>query len=68
MVALQRALVRHLGIHRLRLVIGGSLGGMQVLEWALAAPDIVDAIAPIAVSGRHSPWAIAISEAQRQAI
>ncbi|MEO6486505.1 MAG: homoserine O-acetyltransferase [Thermoanaerobaculia bacterium] len=68
MVALQRALIRHLGIHRLRLVIGGSLGGMQVLEWALAAPDLVESIAPIAISGRHSPWAIALSEAQRQAI
>ncbi len=68
MVALQCALLRHLGIRRLRLVIGGSLGGMQVLEWALAAPDLVEAIVPIAISGRHSPWAIALSEAQRQAI
>ena len=67
-VAVQRALVRHLGIHRLRLVIGGSFGGMQVLEWALAAPDLVETIAPIATSGRHSPWTIAWSDAQRQAI
>lgn len=67
-VALQRALVRHLGIRRLRLVIGGSLGGMQVLEWALLEPDLVEAIAPIAAGGRHAPWAIALSEAQRQAI
>jgi homoserine O-acetyltransferase/O-succinyltransferase len=67
-VALQRTLVRHLGVRRLRLVIGGSFGGMQVLEWALAAPDVVEAIAPIATSGRHSPWTIAWSEAQRQAI
>ncbi|HYM61537.1 MAG TPA: homoserine O-acetyltransferase [Thermoanaerobaculia bacterium] len=67
-VSLQRLLVRHLGIKRLRLVIGGSLGGMQVLEWALAAPDLVEAIAPIAVSGRHSAWTIGLSEAQRQAI
>lgn len=67
-VAVQRALVRHLGIRRLRLVIGGSFGGMQVLEWALCAPDVVGSIAPIATSGRHSPWAIAWNEAQRQAI
>lgn len=67
-VAAQRALVRSLGIRRLRLVIGGSLGGMQVLEWAVTAPDLVESIAPIATSGRHSPWAIALSEAQRQAI
>lgn len=68
MVALQCALLRHLGVRRLRLVIGGSLGGMQVLEWALAAPDLVEAIVPVAISGRHSAWAIALSEAQRQAI
>ncbi len=71
-VAVQRALVRHLGIHRLRLVIGGSFGGMQALEWPLLveenAPDLVESIAIIAASGRHSPWTIAWSEAQRQAI
>lgn len=67
-VAVQRVLVRHLGIRRLRLVIGGSFGGMQVLEWALAAPDVVEAIVPIATNARHSPWTIAWSEAQRQAI
>jgi homoserine O-acetyltransferase len=67
-VAVQRALVRHLRIRRLRLVIGGSFGGMQALEWPLAAPDLVESIAVIAASGRHSPWTIAWSEAQRQAI
>jgi homoserine O-acetyltransferase len=67
-VAVQRALVRHLGVKRLELVIGGSFGGMQVLEWALSAPDLVESIVPIATSGRHSPWTIAWSEAQRQAI
>jgi homoserine O-acetyltransferase len=67
-VSLQRLLLRHLGVRRLRLAIGGSLGGMQVLEWAASAPDVVEAIAPIATSGRHSAWAIALSEAQRQAI
>jgi len=67
-VAVQRALIRHLGVHRLRLVIGGSFGGMQVLEWPLAAPDLVESFVPIATSGRHSAWTIAWSEAQRQAI
>jgi homoserine O-acetyltransferase len=67
-VAVQRALVRHLGIRKLRLVIGGSFGGMQALEWPLAAPELVDTVAVIAASGRHSPWTIAWSEAQRAAI
>jgi homoserine O-acetyltransferase len=64
-VRLQHALVRALGVRRLALVLGGSLGGMQVLEWALLYPAMVDAIAPIATSGRHSAWCIGWSEAQR---
>ncbi|MCG6134642.1 MAG: homoserine O-acetyltransferase [Nostoc sp. LLA-1] len=68
MVHLQAALIKYLGIKSLQLVIGGSLGGMQVLEWALLYPEIVQAIAPIATSGRHSAWCIGLSEAQRQAI
>lgn len=68
MVHLQAALLEALGVRKLRLVLGGSLGGMQVLEWAALYPDVVEAIAPIAVSGRHSAWCIGLSEAQRQAI
>ncbi|HSD28431.1 MAG TPA: homoserine O-acetyltransferase, partial [Vicinamibacteria bacterium] len=67
-VRVQAALLDALGVRRLRLVLGGSLGGMQVLEWALLDPARVDAIAPIAVSARHSAWCIGLSEAQRQAI
>ena len=67
-VRVQGALLEALGVHRLRLVVGGSLGGMQVLEWALLFPERVLAIAPIAVSARHSAWCIALSEAQRQTI
>jgi homoserine O-acetyltransferase/O-succinyltransferase len=68
MVNVQRALIDHLGIKRLALVTGPSLGGMQALEWALMHPDMVDRIVPIGVGGRHSAWCIAMSEAQRQAI
>ncbi|AKG21447.1 homoserine O-acetyltransferase MetX [Calothrix sp. 336/3] len=68
MVHLQAKLVEYLGIKSLRLVIGGSLGGMQVLEWAVLYPEKVQAIAPIAAPGRHSAWCIGLSEAQRQAI
>lgn len=68
MVHLQAKLMEALSIRQWKLVLGGSLGGMQVLEWALLYPDWVRAIAPIAVSGRHSAWCIGLSEAQRQAI
>ncbi|MCP4661960.1 MAG: homoserine O-acetyltransferase [bacterium] len=68
MVRLQAALLDHLKVRRLRLVIGGSMGGMQVLEWAAMYPERVAATASIAASGRHSAWCIGLSEAQRRAI
>jgi homoserine O-acetyltransferase len=68
MVEVQHALVTALGVRRVRMVIGGSLGGMQVLEWALLHPDMVDALAFVASTARHSAWAIGLSEAQRQTI
>jgi homoserine O-acetyltransferase len=68
MVRLQSLVLSHLGVARLRLVIGGSMGGMQTLEWALMYPERVDAIVPIGVGAAQSPWAIALSETQRQAI
>ncbi len=68
MVRLQMALLDALGVREVQLVLGGSLGGMQVLEWAILDPRRVRAVAPIATSGRHSAWCIAQSEAQRQAV
>ncbi|UBF30334.1 homoserine O-acetyltransferase (plasmid) [Kovacikia minuta CCNUW1] len=68
MVRLQAVLLEALGVRSLQLVVGGSLGGMQVLEWALLYPNRVQAIAVIGTSGRHSAWCIGLSEAQRQAI
>ncbi len=68
MVRLQASLLEAVGVRRLRLVIGGSLGGMQALEWAATFPERVDAIVPIATCGRHSAWCIGLSEAQRAAI
>lgn len=68
MVRLQKRLVDHLGIRRLALVIGGSLGGMLTLEWALRYPELAAAIVPVATAARQPPWAIGFSEAQRQAL
>jgi homoserine O-acetyltransferase len=68
MVEIERVLLDELGIDRLELVTGPSLGGMQALEWALMYPERVDSIVPIGVGGRHSAWCIGISEAQRAAI
>jgi homoserine O-acetyltransferase/O-succinyltransferase len=68
MVQLQAQLLDHLGVARVRLALGPSLGGMQVLEWAAMYPERVGAMAPIGVSGRHSAWCIAIGESQRRAI
>jgi homoserine O-acetyltransferase len=68
MVRAQAALADALGIRRFRLIVGGSMGGMQALEWAVTFPSRVGAVAPIAVSARHSAWCVALSEAQRQAI
>ncbi len=58
----------NLGIKKIHTLLGGSLGGQQVLEWAVLQPQVFDHIIPIATNAFHSPWAIAINEAQRMAI
>ncbi len=68
MVSAQKALLDHLGIKRLLAVIGGSVGGMQVLEWCVRYPQMVRAAIPIATTMRHSALAIAFNEIARQAI
>ena len=68
MVELERVLLDDLGVDRVELVTGPSLGGMQALEWALMYPERVGSVIPIGVGGRHSAWCIGISEAQRAAI
>jgi len=66
-VALHKKLLDALDIQGVAFPIGGSMGGMQVLEWAFYG-EFVKALVPIGVGGRHSAWCIAWSEAQREAI
>ena len=68
MVRAQKALIDHLGVDRILAAIGGSIGGMQVLEWTVRYPEMVYAAVPLATTTRHSALAIAFNEVARQAI
>jgi homoserine O-acetyltransferase len=68
MVNAQAMLLDHLGIHQLFCVVGGSMGGMQVLQWAASYPERVFAAIPIACAAKHSAQNIAFHEVGRQAI
>jgi len=68
MVKVQKALLDHLGIIKLLAVIGGSIGGMQVIEWAISYPEMVASAIMLATTTRHSALAIAFNEIGRQAI
>ncbi len=61
-------LKNHLGIERVLAGLGGSTGGMQLLEWAIEEPDLFEHIVPIATSAVLSPWGIAFNASQRMAI
>ena len=68
MVRAQAMLLDHLGIERLSAAVGGSMGGMQVLQWAATYPDRVRSAVVIASAARHSAQNIAFHEVGRQAI
>ena len=68
MVNAQMRLIEHLGIKKLLSAIGGSMGGMQVLEWAASYPESLASAVPIATSSRHTAQNIAFHELGRQAI
>ncbi|NMC07319.1 MAG: homoserine O-acetyltransferase [Candidatus Lokiarchaeota archaeon] len=68
MVNAQARLVEHLGIPKLLAVIGGSMGGMQAMEWAISYPDRVQAVIAIATASELPPQGIAFDEVGRQAI
>jgi homoserine O-acetyltransferase/O-succinyltransferase len=61
-------LAQHLGITKIELALGGSMGGQQVLEWAISAPKFFKKIVVVAAGAQMSAWSIGLNEAQRMAI
>jgi len=61
-------LQKFLGIQNIRVGVGASLGGQQLLEWAIEDPELFTAIIPIATNAAHSPWGIAFNVTQRMCI
>lgn len=68
MVRAHQLLAEHLGIEDIHIIIGGSLGGQQALEWSVMEPERIKNLILIATNARHSPWGIAFNESQRLAI
>lgn len=68
MVQAHILLRQHLGIQKIKLLMGGSMGGYQALEWALAEPSVVQRLSLLCTGASESPWAIAIHTAQRLSI
>lgn len=68
MVNAQKRLIDSLGIEKLLSVIGGSMGGMQALQWMIAYPERIRSSIPIATAMKHTPQQIALNEVGRQAI
>jgi homoserine O-acetyltransferase len=61
--------LRHfLGINRIHIGIGGSMGGQQLIEWAVEEPELFEHIIPIATNAQHSSWGVAFNTTQRMAI
>ncbi len=68
MVRAYDLLRKRLGIEKIYIGIGGSMGGMQALEWAVEQPTLFENLIVIATNAKHSPWGIAFNTAQRMAI
>ena len=68
LAAAHHLLANHLQISNIKVLIGGSLGGQQALEWALAKNQIIENLVLVATNAVHSPWGIAFNESQRLAI
>jgi homoserine O-acetyltransferase len=59
---------QELGIEKIFVGLGGSMGGQQLLEWAILEPLVFEHIIPMATNARHSPWGVALNESQRMAL
>ena len=68
MVTAYQPLKDFLGVTKIHIGIGGSMGGQQLLEWAIEEPDLFEFIFPIAANAKHSAWGIAFNASQRLAI
>ena len=68
MVTAQKRLIEHLGLHHLYAVVGGSMGGMQVLQWAASYSEMVERALIIAATASHNAQTIAFNEVGRAAI
>ena len=68
MIRAYQPLKEYLGIEKIKIGIGGSMGGQQLLEWAIEEPDLFEHIFPIATNARHSAWGIAFNASQRMCI
>ncbi|MBL4676528.1 MAG: homoserine O-acetyltransferase [Mucilaginibacter sp.] len=67
-VKAHQLLANHLGIDKIEILLGGSLGGQQALEWSIIEQDRIKNLILIATNANHSPWGIAFNESQRLAI
>jgi homoserine O-acetyltransferase len=68
MVQAQCKLIKYLGVRKLAMVAGGSIGGQQALEWAVTYPELVEKVAVIAATAALTAQGVAFSEVERQAI
>jgi homoserine O-acetyltransferase/O-succinyltransferase len=68
MIRAYQPLKDFLGISKIKIGIGGSMGGQQLLEWAIEEPELFEHIVPIATNAFHSPWARAFNASQRHCI
>jgi len=68
MIRAYKPLREFLGIEKIHIGIGGSMGGQQLLEWAVEEPELFEYIFPLATNAQHSPWGIAFNTTQRMCI